>query len=145
IINENILPSSFEDIYSNIFKFYNGQVATLVIATKRLPRDFMMQIQAQEELIFNLFKYGKIENIAEYVVLEKAEKTSLKSKLNKDNAIALAFGLKGAGIHGYKPNIEAILGTLYAQISSLIQPQKKSPLASLSSRRVYKRYAHLAN
>ncbi len=144
IINENILPASFEEIYSQIFKFYYAQASTLLMAVKRLPRDFAVTPQAPEELIFNLFKYGKIENISEHIVIEKTEKSSLRSKLNKQNALAMAMALKGAGMHGYKPNIEAILDFVFKTISSFIQPQKRGPSTKASSRKVYKRYAHLA-
>ena len=164
IINENgrvtgekTFPTSFEEIHDYIFKFCPAQQPSLMIAKKRLPKDFEyydhdLSPVEDTEFIFKLFKYGRVENMPEYFLLYRihGNNSSLMS-VKKSFCLTLLSRLKGVFYHGYRPTPAGILFTVAQAVAVFLLPQKlsqalykfvKAEMKSEKSRNTHKRLAY---
>jgi len=129
LIGEKKFPVKFEDVYKYILKFIPVQQPTLMINKKKLPRNFQyyhdgMQTAEEVELIFKLFKYGKVENLPEPLHLYRIHNgnTSFKN-LKKTFFLTLAARVKALFIYDYKPNLSGLAFTLLQTVCVFLLPQ----------------------
>ena len=127
---EKKFPVTFEEIYRYIFHFVPLQQPTLMINKTRLPRDFVfyydgMNTAEEVELIFKLFIYGRVENLADTILKYRIHKgnTSLKN-IKKTFLLTLLSRFKGVIFYGYRPTPEGIIVTLTQTIVVLLLPKK---------------------
>lgn len=130
ITGEKHFPTSFEDIYKYIFKFCPAQQPTFMIAKKRLPRDFQfynhnLSPVEDVELLFKLFKYGRVENMSDYLLLYRIHdnNSSLKS-FRKSFFLTLLSRIRGVAFHDYKPSFEGIIYTAAQILAVSFLPKK---------------------
>ena len=74
IIGEKRFPLTFTDVYRYIFEFIPLQQPTLMIAQERIPHfvEFYnpdLSPVEDVEMLFRLFRFGKVENLADTVLL----------------------------------------------------------------------------
>lgn len=130
ITGTKTFPNSFEDIYKYIFHFIPVQQPTLMIARKRLPKNFTYYIDgmntAEEvELIFKLFKYGKVENMDEILLLYRVhDKNTSMQNVKETFLLTLLARIKAIFKYQYKPTKTGILYTFIQTIIVLTLPQK---------------------
>ena len=110
-------PAKFNEIYRYIFEFVPLQQPTLMIAKKRLPKNFQYYIDgmntAEEvELIFKLFLHGKVENLKDYVLLYRLhENNTSLIDVRKTFILTLYARLRAVIKYGYKPSLAGIITT----------------------------------
>lgn len=129
VIGEKIFPTKFKEIYSYIFKFVPLQQPTLMIARKRLPKDFEfyhdgLDTAEELELLFKLFQYGKVENLGDIVLLYRLhdKNTSLKD-IKKTFLYTLLSRFRAVIKYHYRPTITGIIFTLFQALLVLLLPQ----------------------
>ncbi len=123
-------PLSHKEIYKYIFEFIPLQQPSLMIARKRLPADFEfykdgMNTAEEVELIFKLFKYGKVENLSDTLLKYRIHdsNTSL-SNIRKTFLLTLISRVKAVVVYGYKPTLKGVFMTFAQTVAVLILPQK---------------------
>lgn len=129
-IGEKVFPTKFEDIYKYIFTFIPVQQPTLMVNRKLLPKDFefyydRMDTAEEVELIFKLFKYGKVENLNQKLHRYRIhdQNTSLKN-LKKTFLLTLMSRIKAVYKYNYKPTIFGFISTLFQALIVLVLPAK---------------------
>lgn len=130
IIGRKEFPTDFEDIYKYIFKFVPVQQPTLMIAKKRLPKDFLfyrdgMNTAEEVELFFKLFQYGKVENLPQTLLKYRihSNNTSLKN-LRQTFLLTLLARIKAVLVYGYIPTVSGVLTTLAQFLIVIFLPHK---------------------
>lgn len=130
IIGEKTFPTSFSDIYKYIWKFIPVQQPTLMIAGDRLPKQFKyyrdgMDTAEEVELLFKLFQYGKVENLADTVLMYRLhnKNTSLLD-IRKTFLLTLLARIRGVLLYGYKPTLSGVAVTLLQSALALLLPRK---------------------
>lgn len=130
IIGEKVFPTSFDKIYEYIYRFVPLQQPTLMIAKKRLPRDFEfyrdgMNSAEEVELIFKLFVYGKVENLNEFLFKYRMhDKNTSLSNVKETFFLTLLSRIKAVFAYGYKPSPLGIFITIAQTILVLLLPGK---------------------
>lgn len=134
VTGEKKFPTAFEDIYKYIFKFCPVQQPTFMIAKRRLPRDFSFYNHnlapvEDVELLFKLFKYGRVENMDEYLLLYRIHgKNSSLQSFRKSYVLTFLSRMKGILYHGYVPSISGVLITFAQLFVVLLLPQRINEL-----------------
>jgi hypothetical protein len=130
IVGEKRFPTSFEQIYKYIFTFIPVQQPTLMIARSRLPRDFEfykdgMNTAEEVELLFKLFKYGKVENLPEMLLGYRIHgKNTSFLNLRHTFLLTLISRVKAVVVYNYKPTLKGILATLVQTGIVLLLPER---------------------
>lgn len=129
VVGVKTFPAKFNEIYRYIFKFVPLQQPTLMIAKKRLPKNFHyyidgMNIAEEVELIFKLFLHGKVENLKDYVLMYRLHEnnTSLKN-VRKTFILTLLARLRAIIKYGYKPSFAGIITTIMQIFVVLVFPK----------------------
>ncbi len=132
VIGEKTFPTDFEHIYKYIFEFCPVQQPTMMFAVKRLPQDFKfydhgMSPVEDVELLLKLFKYGKVENINEYLLKYRihSENSSLKN-LRKSFILTFISRMRGIIYHGYVPTFKGLAVTIAQLVVVMVLPQGAS-------------------
>ena len=130
IIGQKTFPTKFEDIYRYIFHFVPIQQPTLMVAVKRLPKNFDyyrgdLNTAEEIELIFKLFVHGKVENLNETLLMYRMHdhNTSLQN-IKKTFFLTLISRIQAMHYYNYKPTKLGILSTVLQTILVSILPQK---------------------
>ncbi len=130
VIGKKKFPTNFEQIHKYIFKLIPLQQPTLMIAKKRLPRQFEfyrdgMNTAEEVELLFKLFQYGKVENLNSYLLKYRMhdKNTSLKS-LKSTFFLTLYSRILGVVKYGCRPDLEGVVATLLQAIMIVILPNR---------------------
>ncbi len=132
IIGDKRFPTDFISIYRFIMTFHPLQEPTLMIARDRLPQHFSFYgknftITEEIELIFKLFKYGKVENLSDVVLLYRIHDQNSSLKNVRKTFYHTCIGrLKGIFLYGYTPSIKDILINIMQLIIITLMPQKVS-------------------
>lgn len=123
-------PTNFEDVYKYILEFCPAQQPSMMFAIKRLPRDFSfydhgMSPVEDVELLFKLFKYGKVENMPDYLLTYRihGENSSLKN-LKRSFFLTFISRMRGILFHEYKPNPKGLVITFAQFAIVMILPEK---------------------
>jgi glycosyltransferase involved in cell wall biosynthesis len=129
IIGEKRFPTRFKDIYNMSFKFCPAQQPAMMIARHRLPKNFPFYDHGltpveDMELLFKLYKYGKVENLKDFVLMYRihSSNSSLKN-FKKSFILTLISRLHGVLYHGYKPTVTGVLVTCAQTVAVLLLPQ----------------------
>lgn len=132
IVGEKTFPTDFESIYKYIFEFCPVQQPTMMFAVKRLPFDFKfydhgMSPVEDVELLLKLFKYGKVENMNEYLLKYRihGENSSLRN-LRKSFLLTFISRMRGILKHGYVPTPKGLLVTFAQLVIVMTLPQNVS-------------------
>lgn len=127
--NKNF-PISFEDVYKYIFEFCPAQQPSMMFAIKRLPHDFSfynhgMSPVEDVELLFKLFKYGRVENMPEYLLKYRihGSNSSLKN-LRRSFYLTFLSRMRGILLHEYKPSLRGIAVTFIQLAIVMLLPEK---------------------
>lgn len=129
VIGEKTFPSKFNEIYRYIFKFFPLQEPTLMIAKKRLPKNFQyyidgMNIAEEVELIFKLFLHGKVENLKDYVLMYRLHQSNTSLiDVRKTFIMTLYARVKAVIKYGYKPSLAGIITTIMQAFVVLFLPK----------------------
>jgi glycosyltransferase involved in cell wall biosynthesis len=128
VVGEKRFPIHHDDIYKYISVLIPVQQPSLMIARSQLPKRFTyyvdgMNTAEEVELIFKLFKYGKIENLPDTLLHYRlhGENTSLKD-IKKTFLLTLLSRIKAVIVHGYKPPVTGIVATFLQTILVLLLP-----------------------
>lgn len=130
VVGEKNFPTSFSDIYKYIYKFVPVQQPTLMIARHRLPKQFKyyrdgMDTAEEVELLFKLFKYGKVENLPDTVLMYRLhDKNTSLSDIRKTFLLTLLARIRGLLLYGYKPTLSGVAVTLLQTSVALLLPRK---------------------
>lgn len=117
-IGNKTFPTSFEDIYKYIFMYVPVQQSTLMIARNRLPRKAVyyredMVIAEEIELFFQIFQFGKIENLADYLVKYRLHNSNNSfQKVKRIFWLTLLCRVRAVLKYGYKPDFLGVLVTI---------------------------------
>ncbi|HVZ11848.1 MAG TPA: glycosyltransferase [Patescibacteria group bacterium] len=158
ITGEKKFPTAFDDVYSYIFKFCPAQQPTFMIARKRLPHnleyyDHDLSPVEDVEFLFKLFKYGRVENLPDYLLLYRihGNNSSLKN-YRRSFFLTLLSRVRGVVFHEYKPSPVGIAYTLAQTVAVSLLPQelntkiykfiKEEAEKSTSQERSYRRLAY---
>ena len=130
ITGERKLPTAFEDIYRYILKFCPTQQPTIIIAKKRLPYDFEyyntgFSFVEGLEFLFRVFKYGRVENVPEYILMQRQiDKNPTQIEARKAEIKVFLSHLNGILNHGYRPNAQGILYSILSLFLTLFIPKR---------------------
>lgn len=130
IIGNKKFPTKFSDIYKYIFKFVPVQQPTLMIAKKRLPKNFEfytdgMNTAEEIELYFKFFQFGKVENLKQNLLMYRIHDNNTSFKdLKKTFLLTLLSRIKAIVSYGYKPSIKDFIINLIQTFCVLILPKK---------------------
>lgn len=128
-IGEKVFPTSFDKVYDYLFEFCPVQQPTMMFAVKRLPSDFAfydhgMSPVEDVELLLKLFKYGKVENMPDYLLKYRihGENSSLIN-LRKSFFLTFISRMRGILIHGYHPTARGLVYTFAQLVIVMTLPQ----------------------
>lgn len=130
IIGRKQFPKSFEEIYDYIFKFIPVQQGTLMIARERLPKDFVyyedgMNTAEEVELFFKLFRYGRVENMSDYLLKYRMHnKNTSIVNLKTTFFLTLISRIKAVYRYSYTPSTSGILLTIMQALIVLALPTR---------------------
>lgn len=130
IIGRKDFPTEFSEIYKYIFKFVPVQQPTLMIAKKRLPKDFLfyrdgMNTAEEVELLFKLFTYGRVENLPQTLLKYRIHSTNTSFKnLRQTFLLTLLARIKAVFVYKYVPTVSGVLTTLAQLFIVLFLPEK---------------------
>ena len=123
-------PISFSEVKKYIFEFVPLQQPSLMISRKKLPSKFEyykdgLNTAEEVELLFKLFKYGKVENLDETLLKYRLHgaNTSL-ANIKKTFFLTLISRLKAVVVYGYKPTPKSVVITFAQAVAVLIIPQR---------------------
>jgi len=132
VIGKKTFPIHFKQIYQYIFEFVPLQQPTLMIARKRLPKNFAyyyngMNTAEELELLFKLFLYGKVENISDPVLLYRLHDHNTSfTNVRQTFGLTLISRLNAVYHYNYKPSKRGITITLLQAIFVYMFPQQFS-------------------
>lgn len=128
-IGEKTFPTEHQKIHEYIYHFVPLQQPSLMIAKKRLPRDFEFYHDGKNcaeevELIFKLFMYGKVENLPDTLLKYRIHNgnTSL-GNVKETFLLTLHSRIKALFAYGYVPSISGVMVTLAQTFIVLLLPQ----------------------
>lgn len=130
IIGEKTFPTLFSDIYKYIFKFIPVQQPTLMIARNRLPEQFEyyrdgMDTAEEVELLFKLFQYGKVENLADTLLMYRLhDKNTSLLNIRKTFLLTLLARVRGVLLYGYRPTLSGTVVTILQTGVALFLPRR---------------------
>lgn len=158
ITGHKTFPLDHESIYRYIFTFVPLQQPSLMIARHRLPRNFEyyhdgMNTAEEVELIFKLFRHGKVENMPDYLLQYRIHTTNTSFRnLRQTFYLTLISRIKAVSNYGYKPRLKDVLMNIGQLFVVSVLPQKTSlwlyrqvrHISSFTSARIaLRRYAPL--
>lgn len=123
-------PLSFEQIYKFIYFYVPLQQSTLMVARKRLPRRAVyyredMVIAEEIELFFQMFQYGKVENLPDYLVLYRLHSNNNSFKnVKRIFWLTLVCRVRAVLRYGYKPSSIGIIVTLLQLGLVIVLPER---------------------
>lgn len=129
-IGKKTFPLDFSEIYKYIYRFVPVQQPTLMIAKKRLPKDFRfytdgLNTAEEVELIFKLFLHGKVENLSDVVLLYRIhDKNTSFLDLKKTFLLTLLARIKAVFRYNYKPDAGGVFITFIQALLVFILPSK---------------------
>jgi len=130
IIGAKRFPMHHKAIYEYIFSFIPLQQPSLMIACRRLPKNFDYYVDglntAEEvDLIFKLFRYGNVENLSETLLCYRlhGKNTSLLD-VKKTFLLTLLSRMKAIVVYAYRPSVRGLLMTLTETVIVLLLPKK---------------------
>lgn len=132
IIGIKHFPTDFEQIKKYIFKFCPAQQPALMIAHKRLPKNFdfyghgMAPVE-DVELFFKLFQHGKVENLPDYVLKYRihGENNSLRN-FKKSFVLTLVSRIRGLLKYGFRPTAGGVVISIMQTGVVLVFPRSVS-------------------
>jgi glycosyltransferase involved in cell wall biosynthesis len=130
ISGERKLPIGYDDIYKYILNFCPTLQPTIMIAKKRLPYDFEYYNTGFSfieglEFLFRIFKYGRVENVPEYILMQRQiDKNTTQFEAKKAEIKVFLSHLNGIINHGYRPNAQGILHSTLILFITLFIPKK---------------------
>lgn len=129
-VGEKNFPLSFEDIQAYIFTFIPVQQPTLMIALNRLPKDIALyengyNTAEEVELLFKLFSYGKVENMADVLLKYRlhTQNTSF-ANIKQTYLLTLLSRVKAVAYYGYRPTGLGIFNTFLQTLLMLFLPER---------------------
>lgn len=129
-IGEKLFPTDYKSIKSMIFANVPLQQPTLMVNKKLLPKNFVWYdndfSSAEElELIFKLFKIGKVRNLPDFTLKYRMHNHNT-SFINpkKTFYLTLKTRIKAIFKYGYMPSVSGTLTTIAQSIFILIMPNK---------------------
>lgn len=129
VTGEKRFPTKFTDIYPYSFKFCPVQQPSVMIAHKRLPKNFAyynhdMAPVEDAELIFKLFQHGKVENLPYYLLMYRihGENSSLKN-FKKSFLFTLISRIRAIYKYGYRPTVSGVIFTFAQATTVFLLPQ----------------------
>lgn len=130
IIGKKLFPLSNKEIYDYAFRFNPVQHPSLMLNKSKLPKDFVYYDSSLEgaedlDLIFRLFKYGKVENINAFLLKYRIHGNNMSLR-NVKSIFLQAFlsRIKAIFQHQYIPNLVGLLTTIIEVIIVLMLPSK---------------------
>ena len=143
IIGEKTFPTNFAAIYKYIYSFCPIQQPTLMIATKRLPKNFSYYhhhtpVAEDLELLFSLFRHGEVENLPDYLHMYRLHdnNTSLQN-MRQTFLITLQARIRGITDYGYRPTPKGVAMSILQFIPVLILPQRVTSWLYKVTRNMY--------
>jgi len=132
IIGEKTFPLDHKTVYDYIYRFIPIQQPAMMIARKRLPEDFDyyghgMSPVEDVEFIFKLFKYGKVENMPDYVLYYRIhENNSSRLNVKKSFFLTVQSRIRSVFNHGYKPSFVGLMTTIAQLVVVALLPERLS-------------------
>ncbi len=130
VIGNKTFPTTFKKIYKYIFEFVPLQQPTMMIARKRLPKNFEyyrdgMNTAEEVELLFKLFQKGRVENLNNIVLMYRIHDENYSLK-NPKETFLLTFltRVKAIFCYGYRPTAQGLLTTIIQAFIVLLLPKK---------------------
>lgn len=129
-IGTKTFPLSFEDIKAYIFTFIPVQQPTLMIAMNRLPKHVSLyengfNTAEEVELLFKLFSYGKVENMADVLLKYRIHSTNTSfANVKQTFLLTLLSRIKAIAYYGYRPTVLGICNTFLQSILILLLPER---------------------
>jgi len=129
IIGVKTFPTDHSEIYKYIFTLVPIQQPTMMIVRSRLPKDFVFYVDgmntAEEiELIFKLFKFGKLANLDEALLAYRIHDGNISLQdVRKTFFLTLLGRVRGIMYHGYRPSFVGILSTLLETLAIVFLPK----------------------
>lgn len=130
ITGERKLPTDFADIYKYILKFCPTLQPTIMFAKKRLPYDFQyyntgFSFVEGLEFLFRIFKYGRVENVSDYILLQRQVSKNLSPlEAKKTEILVFLSHVNGILAHGYRPNAEGVIYAISNLFLTIFVPKK---------------------
>jgi hypothetical protein len=144
VIGDKVFPIGFSEIYKYSFTFCPAQQPALMFARLRLPKFFNLYDHGMTpvedmELLFKLYKYGKVENLKEYVLMYRIHDTnsSLRS-FKKSFFLTLLSRIRGVLLHGYRPTLSGLFFTIVQASVVFLLPQRLTYLLYRMTRKISK-------
>jgi glycosyltransferase involved in cell wall biosynthesis len=130
VTGQKTFPTKFEDIYKYIFQFVPLQQPTLMIARKRLPKNFVyyrdgMNTAEEIELIFKLFMHGKVENLPDFLLMYRVHSGNTSFiNIKKTFFLTMISRIQAIFEYGYKPTLSGVMVTFMQTMMVLFLSQK---------------------
>lgn len=130
IIGDKLFPTSFKNIKAMMFWSIPVQQPSIMFNCKKIPVDFPwydggFRSAEDLELIFKLFKMGKVENMSDFGLKYRIH-TRNTSLINpkKTFYLTLKSRLRAIRKHGYRPSLKGLVLTIIQTIVVFIVPAK---------------------
>jgi len=117
-IGKKKFPLTYPEIYDFAFKFNPVQHPTLMFVRSRLPEDFEYYHDSFDgaedlDLLFKLFRYGRVENMNQYLLKYRIHQLNSSLIDVKDNfRQALLARVKAVRKYNYQPSFSGLIVTL---------------------------------
>lgn len=141
-IGTKTFPTKNEDVYKYIFEFIPLQQPTLMIARKKLPKNFEfyrdgMNTAEEVELIFKLFACGKVENLPDTLLKYRLHdnNTSLKD-IKETFLLTLISRVKAIYKYKYKPTVTGVFVTFAQAMVIFLFPKRMSLFFYKTARKI---------
>lgn len=130
VIGDKLFSTDPNEVYKMMFVKIPVQQPTIMINLQRLPKDFIWYnnkfTTAEEvELMFKLFKYGKVSNLSSKVLKYRIHGANV-SLINPKKTFfgTLRSRLRAVKKYGYKPTLTGVAVTLIQFVIVTILPNK---------------------
>ncbi len=130
MIGQKLFPTDFAQIYKYIFQFCPLQQPTMMIARDRLPENFdfyghgMTPVE-DVELLFKLFRHGKVENLSDFVLMYRIHGKNVSLvNFKKSFFLTLLSRMRGVVYHKYRPTPQGVIMSIGQTILVLAFPQR---------------------
>jgi glycosyltransferase involved in cell wall biosynthesis len=127
-IGNKTFPLTHEEIYDYTFRFNPVQHPTLFISKSRLPKDFEFYDDSLDgaedlDLLFKLFRYGRVENMDEYLLKYRIHGNNVSFQHVKHIYLqAFLARMKGIFKYSYRPSFTGAVTTFIQTIMMLVLP-----------------------
>ncbi|MEI6532853.1 MAG: glycosyltransferase family 2 protein [Candidatus Roizmanbacteria bacterium] len=122
-------PETHKEIYRSCFIYNPLQEGTTMINRCKLPKDYMLfqtGVKTGEgvDLVFRLFRYGKVHNLNDYMIYYRLHHTNTSHKARRMFFHTLKARIRGVILYGYIPSIGGVIATLAQTILFVLLPEK---------------------